>query len=89
MNNQAFIECKKSDSEMAKLYKTVMNRLDTRKEKDMLLNAQRAWIKYKETHCTALANQYEGGSMMPLIYYGCLGQLSDDCKAQLKEYVPN
>ena len=46
---------------MAKLYKTVMNRLDTKKEKDMLLNAQRAWIKYKETHCTALANQYEGG----------------------------
>ena len=74
---------------MTKLYKTVMNRLDTRKEKDMLLNAQRAWIKYKETHCTALANQYEGGSMMPLIYYGCLGQLTGERKAQLKEYMPN
>ena len=89
MNNQAFMEYKSSDSEMAKLYKTVMNRLTTKKEKDMLLNAQRAWIKYKETHCTALANQYEGGSIMPLIYYGCLGQLTDERKAQLKEYMPN
>lgn len=86
MNNEAKIAHEKADADMAKKYKYVMEKLSSPTQKNLLLEAQRAWIKYKETHCKALANQYEGGSMYPLVYYSCLEELTIQRKKQLDRY---
>jgi uncharacterized protein YecT (DUF1311 family) len=87
MNEKAIDDYKKSDMEMTRVYKTVMGKLRQKTAKDLLLEAQRAWIKYKETHCNAITNQYDGGSIMPLIYYSCLEELTNQRKKQLERYL--
>lgn len=87
MNTEAWNAYKKSDAEMTKVYWTVMNRQTFQKDKDLLLEAQRAWIKYKEAHCKALANQYDGGSMKPLVQYSCLEELTVERRKKLLRYL--
>ncbi|MFM2038771.1 MAG: hypothetical protein RL432_1710 [Bacteroidota bacterium] len=86
MNEEAKKAHNLADKEMTLVYKTLMSNLTTQGEKDLLLAAQRAWITYKEAHCKALAHQYEGGSMMPLIYYNCLEEMTRQRMEQLNAY---
>ncbi|MBL0201584.1 MAG: DUF1311 domain-containing protein [Chitinophagaceae bacterium] len=81
MNRQAAADAKNADAAMTAQYKKTMAALDE-KGKKLLLEAQRAWIKYKEAHCTSVANNYEGGSMQPMVYNGCITDLT---KARTKE----
>ncbi|MEM7290651.1 MAG: lysozyme inhibitor LprI family protein [Pseudomonadota bacterium] len=41
-----------------------------------LLKAQRAWIDYRDGHCTAEGAEYAGGSIRPLIENTCLAALT-------------
>lgn len=41
-----------------------------------LLKAQRAWIEYRDGHCTAEGAEYAGGSIRPLIESSCLATLT-------------
>lgn len=41
-----------------------------------LLKAQRAWIDYRDGHCTAEGAEYAGGSIRPLIENTCLASLT-------------
>jgi len=86
MNEEAKKAHSLADKEMTLVYKTLMANLTTQGEKDLLLAAQRAWITYKEAHCKALAQQYEGGSMMTMMYYGCLEEMTRQRMAQLNAY---
>jgi uncharacterized protein YecT (DUF1311 family) len=89
MNTEAFKEYKKSDDEMAKMYKKVMSGMSNQNAKNLLLEAQRAWIKYKESHCKSLANQFEGGTMAPMVYYECLVEVTNERKEHLKRFLDN
>lgn len=89
MNNQAMNAHKKADADMTRTYKLVMNGLSSPTEKNLLLEAQRAWIKYKEAHCKAIANQYQGGSIYPLVLYSCLEDLTIERKKKLQQYLEN
>jgi len=81
MNMQSAAEAKKADAQMTKAYKEAMSYQDE-KGKKLLLEAQRAWIKYKEAHCKSAANSVEGGSAYPLVYNTCITELT---KARTKE----
>jgi len=89
MNSQAKNAHNKADLEMAKIYRSLMSSLSSQNDKNLLLDAQRAWIKYKESHCKSLANQYQGGSMYPLVLYSCLEELTIERKKQLQQYLDN
>jgi len=81
MNLQSAAEVKKADAEMTKAYKDAMSYQDE-KGKKLLLEAQRAWIKYKEAHCKSAAYALEGGSAYPQAYNICITELT---KARTKE----
>lgn len=49
-----------------------------------LKEAGRAWISYRDIQCKAAAQQYEGGSMAPMIYSQCLATLTEHRTADLK-----
>jgi uncharacterized protein YecT (DUF1311 family) len=49
-----------------------------------LKEAERAWISYRDIQCKAAAQQYEGGSMAPMIYSQCLTTLTEHRTADLK-----
>ncbi len=52
-----------------------------------LLEAQRAWINFRDSHCEAEADRYRGGSIWPLIYSSCKTKLTFERTQQLTEYV--
>ena len=52
-----------------------------------LLAAQRAWLTYRDAQCSFEANQYRGGSIMPLIQATCLTALTKARTKQLREYL--
>ncbi len=41
-----------------------------------LLEAQRAWLKYRDAACEVHASPFEGGSLQPLIYSVCMNDLT-------------
>src|SRR4051812_14476482 len=81
MNRQSAAELKKADAEMTKAYREAMSYQDEMGKK-LLLEAQRAWIKYKEAHCKSAAYGMESGSGYPQAYNSCLATLT---KARTKE----
>lgn len=49
-----------------------------------LKEAERTWISYRDIQCEAAAQQYEGGSMAPMIYSQCLTTVTVHRTADLK-----
>ncbi len=86
MNEQTKKDYKKADEIMAVTYRNAMANEDEFGKK-LLLEAQRAWINYKEAHCKSESNQFEGGSMQPLIYFSCLTELTNERTKKLKAYT--
>ena len=49
-----------------------------------LRNAQRAWITFRDEHCTYEGHEARGGSRETLIYEGCRATLTRERVAQLR-----
>lgn len=49
-----------------------------------LKEAERTWLSYRDIQCKAAGQQYEGGSMAPMIYSQCLTTLTEHRIADLK-----
>ncbi len=49
-----------------------------------LKEAERAWLRYRDIQCKAAGQQYDGGSMAPMIYSQCLATLTEHRTADLK-----
>ncbi len=54
-----------------------------------LLQAERAWLNYRDVQCKAAGQQYEGGSMKPLIEARCLTTLTEHRIVDLKSVYEN
>jgi uncharacterized protein YecT (DUF1311 family) len=51
---------------------------------ESLKQAERAWLSYRDLQCRAAGQQYEGGSMRPMIQSQCLTTLTEHRIADLK-----
>ncbi len=49
-----------------------------------LKQADRAWLTYRDLQCKAAGQQYEGGSMRPMIEWQCMTTLTEHRIADLK-----
>jgi uncharacterized protein YecT (DUF1311 family) len=88
MNETANSQYKKADAELNKVYKQLMNILD-KNEKPLLIQAEKDWIKFRDSHCKFEASQYEGGSIKPLIYSTCLEELTRKRITAIKASIKN
>jgi len=71
MNADAYDAYMKADKELNAVYKKLVAKLSD-VDKTTLKTEQRNWIKIKESDCKKEADEYEGGSMAPMILYNCL-----------------
>lgn len=85
MNSEASEYYKVADKKMTNLYKEIMNSLP-KVDKQLLLEAQRYWVKFKESHCKTVEHGFKGGSIQPLVYYTCLLELTEERIKQLQKY---
>ncbi len=52
-----------------------------------LLTAQRAWLSYRDAHCSAVAAKYEGGSIQPMMHADCLTRLTKARTEEIRAYA--
>lgn len=88
MNKDASDYYEVADKKMTKIYKEVMSNLNP-EDKKLLLDAQRNWVKYKESHCKSVKNGFKKGSIQTLTYYTCLLEATEERIKQLQKYKVN
>ena len=57
------------------------------KSKKLLLDSQRAWLKYRDSHCELAAYDNIGGSIWPLINSGCLAAATRQRTRELADLI--
>jgi uncharacterized protein YecT (DUF1311 family) len=77
MNRCARAEYDQVDAELNQQYQTVKSRLSADKQA-ILTTAGQAWIEFRDANCEFVQMPFAGGSIQPMIYLGCLTQLSQD-----------
>lgn len=88
MNQEAGREYEKKDKELNVLYKKLIAKLDET-ERNLFIQAQQAWLKFRDSHCKYEASSYEGGSMQPMVRYYCLAELTAARNEMLRNDLKN
>jgi uncharacterized protein YecT (DUF1311 family) len=86
MNICAGNEYKKADTKLNQTYQQLAAMLDD-DEKAQLKNAENAWLKYRDTNCEFVADQYKGGSIRPMIAAMCLADVTSNRTTELKNQI--
>ena len=83
----------KADAELNRQFRAVITELradgfdydDGRQSGEQKLReAQRAWIIFRDAHCTLEAYESRGGSMEPMLYNGCRARITRERIVQLR-----
>ena len=77
---------KAADKVLNQVYQNLVAKLDD-EEKAQLKEAQTAWLKYRDTNCDFVADQYKGGTMRPMIYAGCLADVTKNRTSELRDQI--
>lgn len=86
MNICADRDFQAADRALNAAYRKLTAGLDAH-EKELLVAAQRAWIAFRDKECTYYASQSEGGSIYPLLYSGCLRELTNARTRQINDHI--
>ena len=88
MNQCAARDYRAADSVLNQTYQRLVAMLND-EEKSQLKTAQTAWLKYRDSNCEFVGDEYKGGSIRPLIYASCLADMTrkrtTELKTQIKE----
>ena len=97
MNQCAFRDFERADAELNRLWRDVITGArasdrsgengrregDDRTEEATLREAQRAWVAFRDAHCTWEGFAERGGSLEPMVYEECRTRLTRERIAQL------
>lgn len=92
MNYCANLSFKAADQELNQIYRQLRNTFKQTKQntqEPQLINAQLAWLKYRDLDCKFSADRFKGGSIAPLIYSSCKETLTKQRTIILKNYLEN
>lgn len=73
-----------ADKALNQTYKEVMAKLEPARQK-ALKQAQRDWIKYRDSHCKSESSEVLGGSMYGAVLNSCLAETTKARTEKLKE----
>src|SRR6266581_4310914 len=86
MNICAGKEYKAADATLNQVYRQLVSMLDDQ-EKSQLKGAQTAWLKYRDTNCEFVADQYKGGTIRPMIHGLCLADVTKNRTTELRNQI--
>ncbi|MCK7614460.1 lysozyme inhibitor LprI family protein [Roseibium sediminicola] len=96
MTQCAHDDWQKADAELNALYKKAMAKMREADDylpdylkgaADTLRDAQRAWIPYRDKACESYGFMARGGTMEPMLVYGCQADLTNQRIKELKDLV--
>ena len=76
-----------ADAKLNAAYRAVTRRLTEDSARPSLVEAQRAWIRFRDAECAFDTNVYEGGSIRPMLFSQCLTRVTDQRTADLNDYL--
>ncbi|AFZ23768.1 hypothetical protein Cylst_1484 [Cylindrospermum stagnale PCC 7417] len=82
----ADLSFKNADKKLNQVYKQLLPKLPKSRQQK-LITAQQAWLKFRDRNCEFVSSEYEGGTLAPSIYAGCLEQVTKQRTQQLQEYI--
>ena len=85
MNACAYRDYEAVDKVLNEKYKALMASLPPAQQK-YLRQEQRAWLKKRDPQCKAEAKDSEGGSIWPLLFYGCLQAATERRTNEFKQW---
>lgn len=85
MNACAVRDFKRADHMLNQEYKRGMTPF-TPKQQALFKQEQRAWLKDREPKCREAAKDFEGGSIWPLEFYGCLTKATIQRAEEIKKW---
>jgi uncharacterized protein YecT (DUF1311 family) len=87
MNACAAGEYKEHDAAMNDIYQQLLAKLKDPKQKEMLVEAERAWIVYRDKQCAFQTSGAVGGSIHPMIQFDCLDEKTSIHSAELSRQL--
>ncbi|MCC5657524.1 lysozyme inhibitor LprI family protein [Nostoc sp. XA010] len=86
INECAKLSYQRADKKLNQAYQQLLPTLETSR-KQKLIAAQQAWLKFRDTNCEFERSRYEGGSIAPSIYSGCLENTTKLRTQELQEFL--
>lgn len=74
-----------ADKKLNQVYQQMLGKL-TGEEKNRLVNAEKAWIAFRDRTCEFEAAQALGGTLEGLLYMGCLERVTQERTTYLQNY---
>lgn len=78
----------RENSKLDRVYNQLQKQLPNYR-KQQLIQSQKLWIAFREAHCDFRRSRVAGGTADPIIYYGCLAQLTQLRASELTGYTHN
>lgn len=77
---------RQADAQLNRVYDELMAQLDDA-NREKLVEAQLAWIEFRDANCEWEAFRFEGGTIQPSMRLGCLERLTRDRTLTLQNYA--
>ncbi|WP_232844953.1 lysozyme inhibitor LprI family protein [Paracoccus onubensis] len=77
-----------SDAELNRIYQQIEHRLnDDADRRELLAQAERAWITFRDAECSFSASAAAGGTVAPMVQAMCLDELTQQRIDALRLYL--
>jgi uncharacterized protein YecT (DUF1311 family) len=87
MNRCADQAAQVADGELNWVYRRVRSKYRGSRLEQQLIDAQLAWIRFRDLTCAFDRNRFAGGSIAPMIYSQCLERTTRQQTEELKKYL--
>ncbi|MEM0980852.1 MAG: lysozyme inhibitor LprI family protein [Cyanobacteria bacterium P01_H01_bin.58] len=84
MTQCAKAEYERADVQLNNAYQSVQATLSGPKANE-LVTAENAWITFRDSYCDFVKAQFAGGSIEPMVHFGCLTQLTKSRTSELQQ----
>jgi uncharacterized protein YecT (DUF1311 family) len=89
MNECGALEVKAADARLNATYQRVLKAFSDKEDaqvKSMLVNAQRAWIRFREADCNAVYEKWSGGTIRGVMFTGCMRARAEQRIKELDDF---
>ncbi|MCW6036900.1 lysozyme inhibitor LprI family protein [Spirulina subsalsa FACHB-351] len=87
MNVCADQAAKEADARLNEVYRQLRVKVSGTPQESRLIEAEKAWIDFRDKDCEFSRRRYDGGTIMPMIYAMCVNDLTQRRTEQLEAYL--
>lgn len=87
INSCASLSAKAADKQLNQFYQQLRAKIKGSQQEKLLINAQIAWIKFRDASCEFERSRFAGGTITPSIYFSCIEQVTKQRSQDLEDYL--